>query len=336
MTKEFEELDIPEFDFEGFNKNQEDDNPGEENQDQEDLDKNDGQDDDQESNDDQQDDNSADDASDDNYIKAAYEMLTTFGILETDDAFDNKSETLESKLEELPDKLLNSAIAQLPKASQKLLSFAANAKEDVTIDELFSFVKSLKEETTEVVIETADEAREFLAKQLSAQGLSKRAIDVELDELEENDKLLETAKAKLASLPKKTDQLIDNKKESQVAKQQATKQFYSAIQQELETAGWKKSKQQEIINTAPKANNILAEVMSSPKAYVQLIDFLTKFKGKEFDLSDYEKRGESKATSNIKSIIQKNSISSGTTGTKAAEGEKHLQDILKRYEPVVN
>jgi hypothetical protein len=336
MTNEFEDLEVPEFDFQAH-KDAANDKPADpptneddENEDNEELDLGSLNDDDEDTDPPKSDEESG------NYVKAAYDLLTQFGIIEEDEKFDNNEDSLKTKLEELPDRALASAISQLPSESQKLLNFVAVAKQDLTVDELFDFVKSMRDETRPVTLDTADEAREFLEKQLTTQGLSKRAIQAELDELEESETLVQRAKELLNSQAKKTEALLDSKKSNQAQRTASNQQFYSSVQQELEAAGWKKNKQQEILTAAPKANQILTEVMSSPKAYVQLIDFLTKFTGKEFNLADYEKRGESKAVSNIKDIIEKNSINSGGLNTKGTQDtEKRFQRLQDKYEPVV-
>lgn len=331
MTQEFDDLDLPEFDFQALQVDNQDDKPDDSNPDQNpDLEG------DNEDDVDGQGDQTTDDDSS-GYVKTAYELLSQFGILEEDEEFDNTEEALTNKLNELPSKILQATIQQLPTSAQKLLQFVAEAKEDLTVDEIDTFVKSLKSESTTLTFDTQDEAREFLEKQLTSQGLSKRAIQAELDELEENEELIDRAKKVYNALPKKTDQMIESKQQNNAAKVKQQREFYSAVQQELEAMNWKKAKQQQILNTAPKVNETLNQVGASPKAYVQLLDFLTKFNGKEFDLSDYIKKGETKAASAVKSILEKNQVSSSTSKTSgtASTIDSILKNFSDRYEPVV-
>lgn len=105
------------------------------------------------------------------------------------------------------------------------------------------------------------------------------------------------------------------------------------MQKEIEETKWAKSKQDKVRETIPKANEILNKIVADPKAYVQFIDILTRFDGKQFNFEDLRKQGEARAASTLKSKIEKNGFSSA--GTTSASSENKLLDMLKDYEIVV-
>lgn len=259
-----------------------------------------------------------------------YEELTNLGYLDEDASFDGTHEWIQNKLESLPEKALFSAIEQLPPITQKVIEFAATAKQDLTAQELYEFVQTVVGEQVSPDFDTLDVARQFLEGHLSKQGLSKRAIAAELDQLEEDNELSIKAKEIYNSSPKKTDQLISDKKEATAAQIEQQKAFTKAFNQELDAFGWKPSKKQEVLTIVPKVNDLLNKIGSSPKAYAQFLDILTQFNGTEFNLEAYRKQGESRAAQRLQQAITKSGASSAAS-SKATKDESS-NSILEQYE----
>ena len=117
--------------------------------------------------------------------------------------------------------------------------------------------------------------------------------------------------------------MIDAKKaERDNEKKKLERQWFSAINEELKALNYSKAKSDNIQRTLSKANDILSSIYENPKAVIQLMDLLTKYNGKEFDLSDIEKQGASKTTSKIQQALQANSGKSAgvrTTSTKQSD-----------------
>lgn len=264
--------------------------------------------------------------------QATYDKYVELGIIDEDEEFDGTFEYIEQKMEELPKKALQQALDQLPQESQAVLQFIATAGKNVDKKELFDFVKQwYTEEQTE--FETEDEARTFLETKLKAQGLGSKSIQVELDDLEDDGKLLEKANKLLKEDGSKSSKSIEAKAAQNQQIKQQQQQFYSSIAEELKTLNYSKKKTEQIQTTIPKANQILSEVIKNPKAYVQLIDVLSTFNGKEFNFDTFVKQGESKAVSSIKQAMEKSGVSSAASGTKATTLGKLLGG--DRYEVVI-
>lgn len=266
--------------------------------------------------------------------QATYESLVEKGIIDADEAFDGSFNYLDEQFEQLPSKLLKSAIDDLPEHSQTVLKFIAAAGSNLDPDELKEFLKTYIGEQDVPDVSSIDAARSYLETELRNQGLRPNAIQAQLDDLEDSDELVSEAEKLLKSKEKKTTTLIQNKEESVQATARAQKEFVQSVNTTLSEIGWSKPQQQKVLQMIPNANNVLNEVVKSPKAYVQLMDLLSKFNGKEFDLGDIEKRGESRAASTLKDKITKSGFVSGSGKTTAAD-ESPLTDLFKEFKPFV-
>jgi len=264
----------------------------------------------------------------------AFDLLVEKGILEPDSDFKNSFEELDSKFEDLPNKLLRSAIDELPDHSQTILKFIASAGTNLTADELQTFIKEYYKEQDVPEISTADEARSYLEQQFKTQGLRNSAIQAQLDELEDEGKLEEEAGKLLKSKNKVTDTLLQEKELENSKIVQAQKDFNVSVQTALQETTWSKPQREKVLQVIPKANQILNDVIKTPKAYLQLMDLLSMFDGKEFDLEHIKKQGESRVSSSIKEKLEKSGFSSAATKTKSSS-DSPLKDEWKNYKPIV-
>lgn len=265
--------------------------------------------------------------------QATYESLVERGLLEQDEAFDGSFNYIDEKLDTLPNKLLKSAIDDLPDYSQKVLKFIATAGNNLTPEELDSYLREYLGEQVVPDVSTVDSARSVLEDHLRSQGLRQSAIQAQLDELEDSDELISEAEKLIKGKETKTDTLIKSKEADNQRIAQEQKEFVSSVNTTLSELGWSKQQQSKVLQTIPKSNDILNQVVKSPKAYIQLIDILSKFDGKEFNLADIEKRGESRVTASIKEKLDKSGFVSGSK-TKASV-EQPAEDIFKKFKPVV-
>jgi len=266
--------------------------------------------------------------------RVAFDSLVEKGILEPDSDFKKSFEELDSKFEGLPNKLLRSAIDELPDHSQTILKFIASAGTNLTADELQTFIKEYYKEQDTPEISTADEARSYLEQQFKTQGLRPSAIQAQLDELEDEGKLEEEAGKLLKSKNKVTDTLLQEKELENSKIVQAQKDFNVSVQTALQETTWSKPQREKVLQVIPKANQILNDVIKTPKAYLQLMDLLSMFDGKEFDLEHIKKQGESRVSSSIKEKLEKSGFSSAATKTKSSS-DSPLKDEWKNYKPIV-
>lgn len=289
--------------------------------------------------DDEEDHNESEPSNDeaDSLAKATYEQLVEKGILDKDETFDGTFDFIESKFEELPQKLLRSAIEDLPKHSQAVLKYIAAAGSDLDESLLKDYMRAYLSDDDQPDISTNDSARSFLENHLKSQGLRNSAIQAQLDELEDSNELISEAEKLLESKPKKSDQILKAEEERQAELAKNQKEFITEVKRTLneDLSDWSKDKKTKIIQHMPKANATLNEIAKNPKAYVQLIDLLTLFNGKEFDLEVFKVQGESRTASTLKDKITKSGFTSNKT-VETAEIPDPVENLLKKgFKPVV-
>ena len=106
-------------------------------------------------------------------------------------------------MEDVPVKLLNQAISELPQQSHAVLQFITAGGSSITKEDIIKFVDAWREETR-TSFEVEDEAREYLAVKLKEQGLKERAITAQLDDLDDEGELFNEANRRLSEENTKT------------------------------------------------------------------------------------------------------------------------------------
>lgn len=250
---------------------------------------------------------------------ATYEALVERGLFVADDKFDNSFDYIESKLSELPDNLLKQAVESKPEFSKKVLDYILIANDNLTEVEFQSFIKEFIKEQDKPDVSTADSARAFLEDHFSKQGIAAPAVQAQLDYLEDTSDIVKEAEKLLALVEKQTDKLIESKKQENEQIAESQKVFYAEVNSALKEFNWSQKQQDSVMATMNKSNEIIQAVIKNPKAYVQMMDFMSKFNGKEFDLEDYRKQGESRATSKFKEKIQNSGFTSQAARTEARQ-----------------
>jgi len=267
--------------------------------------------------------------------QATYEAYVERGLLEEDSEFDGTFESLDVKLDQVPSKLLKQAIDDLPQHSQSVLKFIAAAGTNMQPEELKAFMKEYLGEQDLPDVSNLDSARNFMEQHLKAQGLRPNAIQAQLDDLEDSNELITEAEKLIQSKEKKTDSMILNKEQENQKIKQGQQEFVQSVNTTLTELGWSKPQQQKVLQTIPKTNEILGQIVKSPKAYVQLMDILSKFDGKDnFDLEAFKKQGESRVTSTLKAKLDKSGYTSGS-GKTTSSTEIPTSDLFKDYKPIV-
>lgn len=260
-------------------------------------------------------------------------------IIEKEDRpFDGTWESIDSYVEDLPQTVLNSVVENLPDLSKPILQFIAEAGDNITVDELKNFFKAhfedLEEKTSN--IETIDSARNYLEQVYKEQGIKPTLISVMLDKLEDDDSILDEAKAEMekqSTKTRKVDELISNKsQENNQIKEQQVK-FVQDVTTELKSSGWKNERIDKVQNVlkGQEFNNTLRDIVSNPKALVQLADFITYYNkdNKTFNLDVFQKQFETKQTISLKEKLEKNQFSSNSTSSTVS-----LPNTNKKYDKI--
>ena len=279
--------------------------------------------------------NEVDEIVNDPLAQTVYESLVEKGILPKSEEFNGTFEFIDEQMDNLPNVLLKKAIDDLPEHSQQLLKFVAAAGQNLEREELDKFIREFINEQSIPDVTSLDTARAYLETHLKEQGLRPSAIQAQLDDLEDSDELISEAEKLLSKKVKTTDQLIRDKELENKEIQESQKQFFKSVQTSLAETSWSKTQQEKVLQTIPKATSIISEVISKPKAYIQLIDFLEKFNGDEFNIEVYRKQGESRATSTIKDKLEKSGFTSASTKVQSTTGSPDASDSFKDYKLIV-
>jgi predicted nucleic-acid-binding protein len=167
-------------------------------------------------------------------------------------------------------------------------------------------------------------------------GTREKAINIILDNLEEDDEIIEEAKKIFEEKNKesKTEKLIVKKEEENQELKRQYQERVQSINNELQQTGWKKEKIERVSNllSNQNLNTRLTEAFKNPKAIVQLADFLDMYneKTKEFDLTSYKNQTLSTVTKTLKERLEKESFSSASLNTKHrnTDPNKDFEDDL--------
>ena len=253
--------------------------------------------------------------------------------------FDGTWESLEEHFNNLPQRVLNDVVEQLPELSKDVMRFIAEAGDNITKDELKNFFKTYFEDLDQepTTVETIDSAREYLEQVYKNQGIKPTLISVMLDKLEDDDSILDEAKAEMEKQSNKTrkvDELITNKsQENNQIKEQQLK-FVQDISNELKSSGWKNERIDKVQNIlkGQEFNNTLRDIVANPKALVQLADIITYYSktNKTFDLTAFQKQFDTKGVISLKDKLEKNQFSSSSTASTVS-----LPNSNKKYDSMV-
>lgn len=265
----------------------------------------------------------------DELARVLYESYLERGYLteSEDNKFDGTFEWIEKSLDDLPDRIQETIVSSVPPVGKEVLDFILSSGTNLTKESLTDFVsKFLKQEET--TVETLDDAREYLTKVYEKKGMKQRAIDAQLDDLEDSEELLTTAQRELANEKTETTKAIEKAKELTKEQRKQQEEFNSSVEQSI--AALPKTRQPAVVQTAQNALSIINEIGKNPSAYVQFMDLLSYYKDGKFDLSVFEKQAESNSISKLKDKISASKIVSASKG-------KSSESILDKeeYELVV-
>jgi len=275
----------------------------------------------------------------DDNAKALYETMVEKNILRSDDEFDNSWETLEKKIDELPQSIAKQIITEAPDVTQKLIKYAFALGDNANIDELsgfFNLMKNEKETVDSSILDDEEKSRELLKKEyLNSGQYDEDEIEDILDVLEDKNKIKSKVKKILDSRREESKNISDKKLQEVESKNEAVKakrqEHYNSIINEIDSLGWKSNVKEELkrIIRPEVSGPITQKIQQSPKALVQLLNIYRLFdeeKG-EFDFSSLEKKGESRSSNNIRKNIFKDKFSNSKS-TKSSRKAKQNR-ILK-------
>lgn len=243
----------------------------------------------------------------DDLPKILYEELTSRNLLLTkeDDPFDGSLDWIEKQMDELPNRVQSNLIQSLPAEAQDFVDLLLT-KPNLSKDDFRKFYNDFLNDE-QPTIETVDEARTLLEKVYAEKGLKPKAIQAQLDDLEDEDQLLAEAQKEIQSKGSKVKETLEQTKQEIAEQQKYFQTFLNDVQTEIKTLT--PNRQAAINKIAPNVGQIVNEISANPKAYTQLLDILTYYKDGKFDLSVFEKEAATKATNTLKDRLSKVSVS---------------------------
>lgn len=262
---------------------------------------------------------------------AHYEYLVQNQFIEPLEQF--TVEAFEEKLSSLPERYFDAAVSSLHSDSQDLLAYALQLGENASIDKLKEFFDTYYTNNA-LDLDNESIAYDYLKSKLESTKLykSEEKLNAYLDSLIEDGSLIDLAKETYTedqgTIEAKRQAEIEALKESNKQQTENVKQFYTDLYSELDSYDWKPERKQAIKKVLdPKtAAELNAEIAQSKKALIQLADLYTRFNRdtKEFDLSDFEIKANSKKVEENKDNLKKGHISSivNKFKTKTAPVEK--------------
>lgn len=255
-----------------------------------------------------------------------YKTLIDKGYTSEREGFKGTYEELDEIFEELPEVIFQGVFSTFPEPTQKLLQYAFAKQEGVTWEELTKFVTEYSSPVeTDIDISDPDKQRDFLLKELVAEGMDKEdALDT-IDVWEDKEKLEDVSKKYLdkrkAKSEKQINQTIAEAEKEKARKKKEAKDFTNNIVSEINSTSWNAKRKNVVLDEirTGQINEKSKVINTSPKALIQLADFYTYFDPKtgEFNLEAYKKQGLSSAVKDIKTNIEKNF----KTDTKSVEVE---------------
>jgi hypothetical protein len=265
---------------------------------------------------------------------ALFNTLKEKNIIPYEDGEEIKSwSKLEERLAEIPQLITKSIIDESPEHTKKLFQYAFTKGNDLTKEDLKTFINTYLDDVSDKEIETNDEAREVLKKMYASQGMKEKSINAVLDTLEDDDELIEEAKK--FKVGNKADKLIQDAEQEVSTRKQADETFIKNIQKDLSETGWQKDRVEKVTKelSSNVINTKLSELAKDSKGLIQLANFLSYYdlKSKNFNFEAFVNQTFSKDAEKLKTSILKDNFNSASTRTQSSTSNPRkfkLEDLV--------
>lgn len=267
-----------------------------------------------------------------------FKTLIGKGILEEgEDKFNGTWEQLEERMSELPQQIATSIVEGMPEPARNLIDFAMSKGDDLTLEDIKTFVKLEDEDfkSSNLEINNLEQARNFMSKKLKDQGLGEDAINAALDAMEDKGEEGFISKAKEQADKLKTSKAADLARQTKLDKEQReidNREYENLIMTQLKELNYTDEKSSQILsnlnsNTIRTKNELIRK---SPKALIKLADFYSHFDTKtgDFNLESYIKSRDSKGVENYKKNIMKDNFNSSGARSTSKKIENNGTDEL--------
>lgn len=246
---------------------------------------------------------------------ATFKTLRDKGIIPVGEDVNVSSwEELDEYITDIPKMVMENIISSAPNEAQKVIQYAFTKGNDLTKEDLKDFINLYLEDSNTVEVDTAEDARNVLAKAYKEQGMRQSVINATLDALEDEGEDILVDEAKKYSKSTKADDKIKEVETQKAAEAEKQKEYFNSFTTEvnqLELSTQRKKIIQEEM-TKGITNEKLNSVIADPKAITQLVNFLSYYddKTKSFNFKDFVNQTFSKKAEEMKSNIVKDHFSS--------------------------
>lgn len=279
----------------------------------------------------------------DGRVEALYELLIENRVIAKQKDFKPTLENLQGVLENLPEQYFLKAAEELHPDAREIAKALFYLGENATKDEIIKMLDG--DYTPNIDLDDEDSAYNYLESKLkdTKPFKDKNYLKKYLDTLRDDNELVDAAKKlyedELGEVEQSKQSRLEQLKQQKVQKEEQVKQFYQNITSELNALPWEQSKKKQVIEhlQPDKVESINSLIQSSPKAIIQLADIYSRFNvdTKEFDLSDYELKMESKKNNAMKDNAKKaklDSILSKVKSGKNNSGDSSPKGFFSQFE----
>jgi hypothetical protein len=290
-------------------------------------------------------DDSSDPLVEEKQVLAAYNTFVSKGILAESEEPPKSWDDLDKQIEQLPNIVAQSLVAQAPELGQKLLSFIFSSGDQLTVDKLKDFYAEYLDLTTTVMsteIKTEEDAEAYLTNVYRSKNLPEAAIRAALVTLKDEEQLLDVAKEELdkekAAKEAKIDDKITKEADATKDRQQKAQNFWNGISESLNTTSWSTQKKQEVLGFMKQdLKDRVQKIYTDPAALIHFADFVSKYDPdkKEFDLTSFKNQVVSKDLNKTKDNILKDAFSSISSTTKGKDGNPNKVFKIENLEPII-
>lgn len=282
-----------------------------------------------------------------------YKTLLEKGTIIEDEEnpFDGTWDSLDEHLSKIPYYERSKIYSNAPEPLQKLLEFAFADERNITRESIKEFINAYLEDTEEKIpqqFDSIDSAREYLKKEILAQGVMDEAeVDIALDALEEKEddgaaliaKANAIEKKKAEQKSDKHEQLLAQKRAEAKEAEEAQNKFAQEVSTVFDQTGWSKSRidtvKRQLINR--DTQKTFTTAWNSPKALVQLANLATFYDEKtgEFDLTKFVKQVASKSIKDLKNKQIKDNFTSKGSNAKSGSKIESQSSAIDKLEAII-
>lgn len=250
-------------------------------------------------------------------------------------------EELDERINQIPKRVSEALVTSIPEDGQPLLKYLLTAGADLNKDKLKEFYNVYLEEAEQIEPVDESQARQYLERVFTKQGMNKTAMKASLDALEDSEELMSEAKRvyELNVSEKKTDKIIEETEDEKKSRIANSKRYWNSIADTIQSTGWKTQKQREIYREleSKETTNKITSAYKDPKALVVLADFMSHYNPEtgEFNLDAYKAQVASKETKSIKDNIIRDQFSSVSVKNNMKGGKNPSKNEMDKLEPII-